>query len=116
MAAGTRTQSKSSFRQLSARRRARPSPTEHQARRERGKFVVQPPNPQRPQFQQGPKVNLRELKPGDRIRLMGDIVVEVIENPEDGMWVRGKYITVPGNPKAEGTEDQIFAADVSERA
>src|SRR5262249_17942082 len=114
--AGTRTRSKDFSHQRSARRRARPFPTEHHAGQERGKPVVQPPNPQRPQFQPGPRVNLRELKPGDRIKLTGDIVVEVVENPEDGMWVRGKYITVPGNPNAEGTEDQIFAADVSERA
>lgn len=74
-------------------------------------------DPQRqPQFQPGPRVNLRELKPGERVKLEGDIVVEVVENPEDGMWIRGKYVSVPGNPSAEGTEDQIFAADVRDRA
>jgi hypothetical protein len=83
--------------------------------------MVQPDaNQQRLQQQainQGPtRVNLRELKPGDRVKLTGDIIIEVIENPEDGMWIRGKYITVPSNPKAEGTEDQIFASDVREMA
>lgn len=61
------------------------------------------------------RINLRELLPGERIRLSGDIIVEVINNPEDGMWVRAKYITVPSNPSVEGTEDQIFAADVIDK-
>lgn len=72
--------------------------------------------PQQPQFQGATRVNLRELKPGDRVKLTGGIIVEVIENPEDGMWIRGKYVTVPDNAALEGREDQIFAADVSERA
>ena len=74
------------------------------------------PNRQDPIFPVGPRVNLRELKPGERLKLVGDILVEVVDNPEDGMWIRAKYITVPSNPSAEGTEDQIFAADVLERA
>ena len=61
------------------------------------------------------KVNLRELVPGELVK-MGDVVVEVVDNPQDGMWIRGKYISFPGNPALEGTEDQIFAADISERA
>ena len=71
---------------------------------------------QQPLIQRGPKVNLRELKPGDRLKLVGDIVVEVVDNPEDGMWVRAKYINVPNSPEAEGAEDQIFAGDVVDRA
>ncbi len=61
------------------------------------------------------RVNVRELVPGERVELIGGIVVEVIENPEDGMWIRAKYITVPSNPSAEGTEEQIFASDVVQR-
>ena len=79
-------------------------------------MVQQNPRPQQP-INQGPtRVNLRELQPGDKVKLTGGIIIEVIENPEDGMWIRGKYLEVPGNPKAEGTEDQIFASDVQERA
>jgi hypothetical protein len=74
------------------------------------------PDAQQPAFQRGPKVNLRELKPGERLKLTGDIVVEVVDNPQDGMWVRAKYISVPSNPSAEGEEEQIFAGDVIERA
>ena len=61
------------------------------------------------------KVNLRELAPGDRVKA-GDVVIEVVENPQDGMWIRGRYVSVPGNPSLEGSEDQIFAADITDRA
>jgi len=77
--------------------------------------MVAPQPPQQP-YVPGPKVNLRELQPGQRIRLAGDIIVEVIDNPKDGMWVRGKYVSVPGNPAVESTEDNIFAGDVLEMA
>lgn len=61
------------------------------------------------------RVNLRDLQVGERVKLAGDVVVEVVENPQDGMWVRGKYVTFPGNAALEGQMDQIFAADVLER-
>lgn len=61
------------------------------------------------------KVNLRELAPGELVKA-GDVIIEVIENPTDGMWIRGKYVSVPGNPALEGTEDQIFAGDITDRA
>ena len=77
--------------------------------------MVAPQPPQQP-YIPGPKVNLRELEIGQRIKLTGDIGVEVLENPKDGMWVYGKYISVPGNPSAENTEDSIFAGDVLEMA
>lgn len=72
--------------------------------------------PVQPIYQGATKVNLRELRPGQRVKLDGDIIVEVLENPEDGMWIRGKYITVPSAPNMEGKEDQVFAADVREMA
>ena len=78
--------------------------------------MVQQPGPQQQPYIPGPKVNLRELQIGQRIKLTGDIIVEVLENPQDGMWVRGRYISVPGNPEAENTEDQVFAGDVLEMA
>ena len=41
-----------------------------------------------------------------------DIVDEVLENPEDSMWIRANHITVPSAPALEGPEDQNFAKDV----
>lgn len=61
------------------------------------------------------KVNLRELVPGDRVK-SGDVIIEVVENPEDGMWIRGRYVSFPSNPSLEGTEDQIFAGDITDHA
>lgn len=62
------------------------------------------------------RLNIRDLDPGERVALFGDIVAEVVENPRDGMWMRAKYITFPSNTSLEGTEDQIFATDVMGRA
>jgi hypothetical protein len=78
--------------------------------------MTQQPERQQPIIQGATKVNLRELAPGDRVKMGDDIIVEVTENPRDGMWIRGKYITVPAAPAMEGTEDQIFAADVTDKA
>ncbi len=61
------------------------------------------------------KVNLRELVPGERV-MSGDVIIEVVDNPADGMWIRGRYVHFPANPSLEGTEDQIFAADITDRA
>ncbi len=77
--------------------------------------MVAPQPPQQP-YIPGPKVNLRELEVGQKIKLTGDVIVEVLENPRDGMWIRGKYLSVPGNPSAESSEDNIFAGDVLEMA
>ncbi len=71
---------------------------------------------QKQQPQRNVSVNVRELVTGERVLLAGEIIVEVIENPQDGMWIRAKYLTVPSDPSFEGTEDQIFAADVVAKA
>lgn len=62
------------------------------------------------------KVNLLLLKPGERVQITGGLIAEVVENPQDGMWIRARYISVPGNPSLEGTLDQIFAGDVTDKA
>ncbi len=62
------------------------------------------------------RLNIRDLDPGDRVALYGGIVAEVVDNPRDGMWMRARYITVPSDTSKEGTEDQIFATDVMDRA
>jgi hypothetical protein len=57
-------------------------------------------------------VNVMDLKPGDRVRLAGDVVVEVISNPKDGIWIQARYLSVPDDPSQEGTEEMIFAEDM----
>lgn len=53
-------------------------------------------------------VNLRELKPGTRVKLINGTEAEILENPADGMWVFGRL--------QGGTSDEepIFAHDIVE--
>lgn len=60
-------------------------------------------------------VNVMDLNPGDRVRLEGDVVVEVLANPKDGIWIQARYINVPDDPAQEGTEEMIFAEDMLDR-
>lgn len=60
-------------------------------------------------------VNVMDLKPGDQVMLAGDVVVEVIANPKDGIWIQARYIRVPHDPSQEGTEEMIFAEDMIDR-
>lgn len=57
-------------------------------------------------------INLMILKPGQRLKLIGEIVAEVVENPLDGESVRVLFLTVPAERALEGIEDRIFAQDV----
>jgi hypothetical protein len=55
-------------------------------------------------------VNLRELKPGSRVKLNNGKVAEVLENPQDGMWVFGRFL----DSAAGSDEEPIFAHDIVE--
>lgn len=61
-------------------------------------------------------VPIRELDPGDRIRLKGDILAEVVDNPRDGMWIIVRYLETPAGPVAHGDPEMIMADDVVARA
>ena len=61
-------------------------------------------------------VPIRELNPGDRIRLRGDIVAEVFENPRDGMWVVVKYLETPAGPVDGEQIEMVMSDDVLARA
>jgi hypothetical protein len=61
-------------------------------------------------------VNVIELKPGDQIRLGGDVIAEVVSNPRDGIWIQARYVKVPDDPSQEGTEEMIFAEDIVDMA
>jgi hypothetical protein len=55
-------------------------------------------------------VNLRELKPGTRVKLINGGEAEVLENPADGMWVFGRILGA-----ASGSDEEpIFAHDIVE--
>ena len=57
-------------------------------------------------------VNVLHLEPGMRLRLIGDATAEVIENPQDGVWLRLRYLSSATNPALVGTEEMVFAEDV----
>ena len=40
-------------------------------------------------------INVLDLKPGDRLELRENIVAEVTQNMEDGMWVEVRYLEAP---------------------
>ena len=55
-------------------------------------------------------VPIRELEPGDRIRLKGNILAEVVDNPRDGMWIIVRYLETPEGP-ATGHDSEMIMAD-----
>ena len=61
-------------------------------------------------------INVMDLNPGDKVRLSDDVIVEIIDNPRDGIWLQGRYITVPNNPSQEGEIEMIFAEDIEDMA
>jgi hypothetical protein len=60
-------------------------------------------------------VPLRELDPGERIRLRGDIVAEVMENPRDGMWIIVKYLSTPAGAVRGDALEMVASDDVLAR-
>lgn len=61
-------------------------------------------------------IALQDLELGARIKIKGDIVGEVIENPKDGMWVLVRWISAPGDPDAAGKEELVHADQVLDLA
>jgi len=61
----------------------------------------------------GENLNLLSLRPGDKVVLNDGAVVEITENPGDGVWVFGRYLP---HSKAAGLasadEQPIFAQDI----
>ena len=59
-------------------------------------------------------VNIRALAVGTRVMLGSGAEVEIVSNPEDGVWLFGRYLSSAGDPAMVGQEDMIFAQDVVE--
>lgn len=59
-------------------------------------------------------VNLLDLQPGNRLRLLDGGIVEVVSNPEDGMWVICNYLSHPTNAGVVNSGEQpVFAHDIA---
>jgi hypothetical protein len=59
-------------------------------------------------------INVLSLEPGTRVRLVGDVLAEVVTNPQDGVWLFLRYLAAPGRPDQVGAEEMVFAEDVLE--
>jgi hypothetical protein len=59
-------------------------------------------------------INIRALAAGTRVILATGAEVEVISNPEDGVWLFARYLVSDDDPALVGREEMIFAQDVVE--
>jgi hypothetical protein len=60
-------------------------------------------------------VDIRTVEPGTKLRLVDDSVVEVTENPADGYWILGRYLTSPSEPSREGKVEMVLWSDIVAR-
>jgi hypothetical protein len=61
-------------------------------------------------------VPIRELEPGDRVHLKGNILAEVVDNPRDGMWIIVRYLETPAGKVSEGDPEMVMADEILARA
>jgi hypothetical protein len=59
-------------------------------------------------------INIRDLAVGTRVMLGTGAEVEIVSNPEDGVWLFARYLSSADDPRLVGQEDMIFAQDVVE--
>jgi hypothetical protein len=59
-------------------------------------------------------INIRNLAVGARVTLGTGAEVEIISNPQDGVWLFARYLSSADDPAMVGQEDMIFAQDVVE--
>jgi hypothetical protein len=57
-------------------------------------------------------VNLLEVQPGQRILMRNQVLVEVLENLGDGIWVRGRVLEAAQDPAAVGSEELCYCEDI----
>ena len=59
-------------------------------------------------------IDLMTLVEGTKVSTTTGATVEVVDNPKDGVWVNGKYLTCPSDASLVGSEDAFFAQDLVE--
>jgi hypothetical protein len=57
-------------------------------------------------------IDLMTLSEGTKVSTTAGATVEVVDNPKDGVWVIGKYLTCPSDTSLVGSEDAFFAQDL----
>jgi hypothetical protein len=59
-------------------------------------------------------INIRDLTVGTRVVLGSGAEAEIVDNPNDGVWLFARYLSSPNDPAMVGQEEMIFAQDVIE--
>ena len=57
-------------------------------------------------------INILDIKVGSKLLLREGVVVEVLENMQDGMWLQVKYLEVPNRPDEVGSIELCHAQDI----
>ena len=57
-------------------------------------------------------MDLWDLKKGVKVVLEEAVFAEIVEETEDGQWVKVRYLKVPENPELEGTEDLCSSDEI----
>ena len=57
-------------------------------------------------------LNLVDLQPGVRLRTKAGQLVEVVENPQDGIWLFCRIVDAADMTPAEGPIEPVFAQDI----
>jgi hypothetical protein len=57
-------------------------------------------------------VALQDIEPGTKLRLKGDILAIVDDNPRDGMWIVVRYLERPDGPVDSEQIEMVMADDV----
>jgi hypothetical protein len=59
-------------------------------------------------------INIRDLAVGTRVVLGTGAEVEIVANPNDGVWLFARYLSSGADPGLVGQEEMIFVQDVVE--
>jgi hypothetical protein len=59
-------------------------------------------------------IEVSGITAGTRLRLVGGLIAEVLENMHDGEWLRVRIVEVPNGSAAVGVEELCHATDVVE--
>ncbi len=57
-------------------------------------------------------LDLVAVPEGAKLKLVGNRIAEVVDNPRDGMWVLLRIMEAPDEPAAVGETELIFWADI----
>ena len=58
-------------------------------------------------------MNLFDIKPGMTVEIKDGSTAEVLENMDDGQWLRVRYLTAPKHPELVDEEELCHAESVA---